>query len=120
MDLKLFLELIAGHYVVLTGTTLALFFTTCMILLIRSIGNKNEEAQMGGVTAVIDVKEIEGAMKRVLAAQPLTVASSSVSSGARGSALCKHSFRSAMCASSNSLKILKQFARSIDPAMSSM
>jgi len=32
MDLKLVVGFIYGHYVVIFGTTLALFFTACMIL----------------------------------------------------------------------------------------
>ena len=73
MDFKSFIGFIAQHYIVVTGTTLAFFFTTCMVLLIRSIGKK-DEGQSGG--AAIDVKEIEGAMKRVLASQPVSVVAS--------------------------------------------
>lgn len=74
MDLKHFVGFIYGHYVVILGTTLALFFTTCMILLIRSIGNKSEKQDGGAV----DLKAIEGAMKRVLQSQPVSVIAGAV------------------------------------------
>lgn len=69
MDFKSSINFIAENYVIVTGSTLALFFATSMVLLIRSIGKK-EEAQ----AATLDVKEIEVAMQRVLAAQPIAVA----------------------------------------------
>lgn len=71
MDFKSSLKFIAENYVLVTGSTLALFFATSMVLLIRSIGKKNDEAQ---AAPPLDVKEIEDAMQRVLAANPIPVA----------------------------------------------
>lgn len=68
MDPKIVIGFIFSHYVVIFGTTLALFFTVSMILLIRSIGQNSEE------NLAIDVTAIEGAMKRVLATQPISIA----------------------------------------------
>lgn len=70
MDFKSSLKFIAENYVLVTGSTLALFFATSMVLLIRSIGKK-DEAQ---AAPALDVKEIEDAMQRVLAANPVPVA----------------------------------------------
>lgn len=67
MDLKLLVGFIYNHYIVVFGSTLAVFFTICMILLIRSIGSKNETEE------VADLKAIEGAMRRVLQSQPVNV-----------------------------------------------
>lgn len=64
MDFKSGINFIAEHYVVVTGSTLALFFATSMVLLIRSIGKK-DEANLA--PAAIDAKEIEEVMQRVLA-----------------------------------------------------
>lgn len=71
MDLKIVIGFIFSHYVVIFGTTLALFFTVSMILLIRSIGRDSAEP------LAIDVDAIEGAMKRVLATQPIAIAAGS-------------------------------------------
>ncbi len=73
MSFSLFVLYIAEHYIAVVGTTLALFFTTCMILLIRSIGNRSESEDGG----VVDVTAIEGALKRVLATQPISISARS-------------------------------------------
>jgi hypothetical protein len=73
MDPKLFIGFIFSHYIIIFGSTLALFFTVSMILLIRSIGQSGAEDGVG--FAAIDVNAIEGAMKRVLASQPVSIAS---------------------------------------------
>lgn len=73
MDLKLVIGFIYIHYILIFGTTLALFFTSCMILMIRSIGNKSESE----AAAPVDVDAIEGAMRRVLQSQPVSIAAGS-------------------------------------------
>jgi len=72
MDPKLVIGFIFSHYVLILGMTLALFFTVSMVLLIRSIGQKS------GEIIPIDVDAIEGVMKRVLSAQPISIASTPV------------------------------------------
>jgi hypothetical protein len=72
MDPKLVIGFIFSHYVLIFGTTLALFFTVSMLLLIRSIGQKN------GDVVPIDVDALEGVMKRVLSTQPISIASTPV------------------------------------------
>ena len=69
MDPKLVIGFIFSHYVLIFGTTLALFFTVSMVLLIRSIGQKN------GEVLPIDVDAIEDVMKRVLSTQPISITS---------------------------------------------
>lgn len=70
MDFKSFIAFIVNHYILIVGSGLASIFFICTVLLIRSIGKRDDGES---VNAVIDVKEIEGAMKRVLASQPVSV-----------------------------------------------
>ena len=71
MDIKALLIWVSNHVDQVFGTTLVLFFITSIILLIRSIGEKNKT---DGAPSTIDVRDIEGAMKRVLATQTVSVA----------------------------------------------
>lgn len=79
MDLKVVIGSIYSHYVLIFGTTLALFFTVSMILLIRAIGRQEEGGGGGGA---VDVRAIENAMRRVLSTQAVSVvAGTSISGG---------------------------------------
>ena len=82
MDIRVFLNFVANNAEKIIGTTAALFFLTCIVLLVRSIANKDEEAGAGG--AAIDVKEIEGAMRRVLSSQAVQVAGTAPAAAADG------------------------------------
>lgn len=73
MDPKAFLNFIVEQYVVIFGTTIALFLTTSMVLVIRSIGKKDDEKNV----AAVDIGAIEGAMKRVLSTQPVSIVAGS-------------------------------------------
>lgn len=81
MDVRALFHFIADNFNLVAGTTLALFFLTSMILLIRSIREGQQESSGGGVSA--DVGAIESALKRVLSTQPVSVAARSSESRSR-------------------------------------
>lgn len=76
MDIVTVLRFVHDHNDKVIGSLVALFLVTSILLLIRSLGEKSEgEASALGAEGV-DMKAIEGAMKRVLASQPVSVVAS--------------------------------------------
>jgi cell division septum initiation protein DivIVA len=74
MDIKALLTYVVLHVEQIFGTTLVLVFIVSIILLIRSIGEKKGESHAS--TGPVDLTAIEGAMKRVLSSQPVSVIAS--------------------------------------------
>lgn len=91
MDIVSFLRFIIEHNDKIIGSLIALFIATAILLLWRSIGEKN--AGGGAGTSDIDLKSIEGAMRKVLASQPVSVTAApggvavAPAEGAEGAAL---------------------------------
>lgn len=75
MDIRALLQFVANHVEQIFGTTLVLFFVTCLLLLIRSIGSKKEGDSHGTVTATIDAHSVEEAVRRALNSHGPLVAS---------------------------------------------
>jgi hypothetical protein len=79
MDIVTILRFVHDHNDKVIGTLVALFLVTSILLLIRSIGEKSENENLAAGGPGVDLKAIEGAMKRVLATQPVSVAAAPVS-----------------------------------------
>lgn len=77
MDLMAPLNYVYHHPQAVSGVVIVLICATAILLLVRALGQKNEESAAGAtkVEATIDVDTIEGAMKRVLASQGPVAAS---------------------------------------------
>lgn len=85
MDVLSLIRFVIDHNDKVIGTLAALFILASIVLLVRSISEKPEGVS-GGASASVDIGAIEGAMKRVLNSQPVSVmvASSGVGAGAGG------------------------------------
>lgn len=64
------LRFVNEHNDKVIGVLVALFLVTSILLLIRSIGEKDEGSSAGGA---VDLSAIEGAMRKVLSSQPVAV-----------------------------------------------
>lgn len=77
MDILTVLRFVHDHNDKVIGALVALFLLTSILLLIRSLGEKAGRDVRPGSGAAVDVKDIEGAMRRVLSSQPISVATAS-------------------------------------------
>ncbi len=82
MDIRAIITFVAHHSDQFIGASLVLILITGMILLIRSIKEKDSDGAGGSATVQIDAATIEEAMKRVLSNQPLTIAAGASAGGA--------------------------------------
>ncbi|MES2855738.1 MAG: hypothetical protein V4692_07740, partial [Bdellovibrionota bacterium] len=72
MDIMAVLRYVSDHNETVFGTLVVLFLITAMLLLIRQIGSRRTSDAgnyASGGSAIINVEEIETALKRVLSSQ---------------------------------------------------
>lgn len=82
MDLEIILHFVFANIEKILVVLVLLFIVTSVLLIIRGLKEKPEETNSG-----LDVRSVEGALKRVLAQNPVTVAASPSADGAAPSNL---------------------------------
>lgn len=82
MDIRALLTFVANHVEQIFGVTLILFFVTSLLLLIRSIRQKDDESATSGHGSGIDAQTVEDAVRRALGTTPIQVAAGPVDGAA--------------------------------------